>query len=591
MRVPETAATAALCLAGAGGAAGFQSPWVVGRASSSAVAGAGVEQQRQRGAAVAAVPSARTRRSTAVSMVTNMDKTKGKKGDDVPGVKASVKDRRMGSKTEADKLDSKSFPILEDLAEEEDVNIKVTPNAWKWPALWPYTPDYFDRPDESEDEKAFQNAKMTPCLEGSSKEALVAHYARFLTEGASVLEIGASVDSYLPDDLSFSKVVGVGMNEEELKSNPRLTDTLVQNLNKKPELPYPDDSFDFVTIPNSMEFFTDPRLVMREAYRVLKPKGTCFVPFTSQGAYKEYEKKQIKMWKTMNDAQHMWIIGSFFKFSADAGWDDLKGYDMSTGESNVLTKFVGGANEIYVVQASKAIPPDPSDIGNTIRNRLYGTRSLDTDDVDFAALRLHATYRKAKTDQEKEAVLALVDPLVSVYDLLTELPPGVLFAPYKAIVAEALAPTWTGSEDQKATLREGLGLTPAGDDVWGPLGEATKFLHPEDRVRLLVDFVRAFDGGEEMRQALLEVKDVLGPVSEILKEKRPLWSIPDTELMTTELVVTDFLPDTKEGRAGFVEWLREVDALQLEVWAEDRKNFKIKAKEDMESGGLRSAAI
>lgn len=54
----------------------------------------------------------------------------------------------------------------------------------------------------------------------------------------------------------------------------------------QPELPYPDDSFDFVTIPNSMEFFTDPRLVMREAYRVLKPKGLCLVPFTSQGAYK-----------------------------------------------------------------------------------------------------------------------------------------------------------------------------------------------------------------------------------------------------------------------------------------------------------------
>lgn len=73
-------------------------------------------------------------------------------------------------------------------------------------------------------------------------------------------------------------------------------------------------------------------------------------------------------------------------------------------------------------QASKAIPPDAADVGNTIRNRLYGTRSLDTDDVDFAALRLHATYRKAKTDEEKRRVLDLVDPLVSVYDLLTELP-------------------------------------------------------------------------------------------------------------------------------------------------------------------------
>lgn len=66
----------------------------------------------------------------------------------------------------------------------------MTPNAWKWPALWPYTPDYFDRPDESEDEQAFASARMTPCLEGSSREALVSHYARFLTEGAEILEIG-----------------------------------------------------------------------------------------------------------------------------------------------------------------------------------------------------------------------------------------------------------------------------------------------------------------------------------------------------------------------------------------------------------------
>lgn len=31
----------------------------------------------------------------------------------------------MGSKTEKDKMDGKSFPILDDLSEEEDENIKV----------------------------------------------------------------------------------------------------------------------------------------------------------------------------------------------------------------------------------------------------------------------------------------------------------------------------------------------------------------------------------------------------------------------------------------------------------------------------------
>lgn len=56
-------------------------------------------------------------------------------------------------------------------------------------------------------------------------------------------------------------------------------------------------------------------------------------------------------------------------------------------------------------------------------------------------------------------------------------------------------------------------------------------------------------------------------------------------------MINDRSGDTKEGREGFLEWLRGVDALQLEVWAEERKNFKVKAKEEMESGGLRTAAI
>eukprot|EP00904_Undaria_pinnatifida_P011352 jgi/Undpi1/7347/HiC_scaffold_22.g09820.m1 len=585
MRVSEAAT--AFCLAGAGGAAAFQSPWVVGRAAAARgeMSAAGLQQQRWGGATT--VPSSRR----SMSMVTNLDSKKKKKDEEFTGVKASVKDRRMGSKTEKDKMDGKSFPILDDLSEEEDENIKVTPNAWKWPPLWPYTPDYFDRPDESEDEKAFERARMSPCLEGSAKDSLVKHYSRFLTAGTEILEIGSSVESYLPEDMSFSKVVGLGMNADEMGANSRLTDRIVQNLNAKPDLPFADDMFDFVTVPNSMEFFTDPRSVMREVYRVLKPEGLCVIPFTSQGAYKEYERKQIKMWKTMNDAQHMWIMGSFFKFSADAGWDNLKGYDMSSGESNVLTKLAGTDNDLFVVQASKAIPPDPSDIGNTLRNRLYGARSLDTDDVDFAALRLHATYRKANTDEEREEVLSLVDPLVSVYDVLCELPTGVLFAPYKAILAEALAPRWNDSEEQKAVLREGLGIIPPGDEVWGPLGEATKFLHPEDRVRLLVDLVKAFDGTAEQRQALLEIKDVLGPVNALLKEKRPLWSIPDLELLTTDLILTDFLSDSKEGRDSFMEWLESIDALQLEVWLEDRKSFKTRGKQEQESGGLRTAAI
>lgn len=55
-------------------------------------------------------------------------------------------------------------------------------------------------------------------------------------------------------------------------------------------------------------------------------------------------------------------------------------------------------------------------------------------------------------------------------------------------------------------------MTPPGDEFWTPLGEATKFLHPEDRVRLLVDLVPLFEGSADEKEALLEVKEVLPQV-------------------------------------------------------------------------------
>lgn len=49
--------------------------------------------------------------------------------------------------------------------------------------------------------------------------------------------------------------------------------------------------------------------------------------------------------------------------------------------------------------------------------------------------------------------------------------------------------------------------------------------------------------------------------------------------------------DKKEGRDGFLDWLKDVEKVQLEMWLDERKTFKKRAKDELESGGLRSAAI
>ncbi len=55
--------------------------------------------------------------------------------------------------------------------------------------------------------------------------------------GGEILDLMSSWVSHLPPEVGYRRVVGLGMNEEELRRNPRLDEYVVQNLNREPELP------------------------------------------------------------------------------------------------------------------------------------------------------------------------------------------------------------------------------------------------------------------------------------------------------------------------------------------------------------------
>ena len=64
--------------------------------------------------------------------------------------------------------------------------------------------------------------------------------------------------SHLPEEVDYAHVSGLGMNDEELKANPRLSDYCVQDLNESPTLPYASDTFDAVLIAVSIQYLTRP---------------------------------------------------------------------------------------------------------------------------------------------------------------------------------------------------------------------------------------------------------------------------------------------------------------------------------------------
>ena len=162
--------------------------------------------------------------------------------------------------------------------------------------------------------------------------------------GADVLDLCSSWISHLPEDLKLGRVAGLGMNEPELSRNRRLTERTVQDLHVAPTLPYEDESFDFVCNVVSVDYLTKPMAVFEEMHRVLRPGGTALMSFSNRC----FPTKAIAMWTGSDDASHIWIVGSYFKYSAAerGGWVERKAFDISAAGGGV-------GDPMWVVQGTK----------------------------------------------------------------------------------------------------------------------------------------------------------------------------------------------------------------------------------------------
>ena len=98
------------------------------------------------------------------------------------------------------------------------------------------------------------------------------HYAFYLEDDVSILELGAAENSYLPPSLKTSRHVGVGLNQKMMDMNPALTESMIVDLNTVIEDADVDDNnfrklaenpFDAVIMANTVEFLTHPREVLR----------------------------------------------------------------------------------------------------------------------------------------------------------------------------------------------------------------------------------------------------------------------------------------------------------------------------------------
>src|SRR3712207_1630475 len=85
--------------------------------------------------------------------------------------------------------------------------------------------------------------------------------------------------------------------------------SVVQNLNRTPELPFGDAEFDGVGICVSIDYLTRPVEVLREVGRVLKVGAPVVITFSNRC----FPTKAVAIWHQLDDEGHLRLVERYLE--------------------------------------------------------------------------------------------------------------------------------------------------------------------------------------------------------------------------------------------------------------------------------------
>lgn len=215
-------------------------------------------------------------------------------------------------------------------------------------AQWPYDADDFRRMDESADGLFYQTSRFVTHIDDGAIAALTEYYRREVPEGADVLDVCSSWISHLPREKTYGRVVGVGLNLNELEANKQLTEVLGQDLNDNPSLPFDDSSFDAVVCCVSVDYLIRPLEIFAELHRVLRPGGSAHISFSNRC----FPTKAVRMWLDADDVGRLGIVSRYFVFAAD--FEDICALDISPLKKDGLSSLLKDKNPVQQFMSSFA---------------------------------------------------------------------------------------------------------------------------------------------------------------------------------------------------------------------------------------------
>jgi SAM-dependent methyltransferase len=181
----------------------------------------------------------------------------------------------------------------------------------------------FGRMDETPDEEFYRTPRLVTHIDERAIAAVTQLYRELFPAGGEVLDLMSSWISHLPPEVDYRRVVGLGMNEAELRRNDRLDARVVQNLNENPKLPFGDAEFDGCGICVSIDYLTRPVEVLREVGRVLKPGAPVVITFSNRC----FPTKAVAVWHSLDDRGHVRLVEGYLEETGS--FSNIRGLDRS----------------------------------------------------------------------------------------------------------------------------------------------------------------------------------------------------------------------------------------------------------------------
>lgn len=211
-----------------------------------------------------------------------------------------------------------------------------------------FSDDALQRADDTIDSEFYSQARHINHLDEAAQAQLKSIYNKLIPAHSEILDLMSSINSHIDEKLETKKITGLGMNAEELTTNPCLDERIVHDINQHQQLPFADASFDTIVCSLSIEYITQPSKLFDEAARILRPGGKFIISFSNRW----FPTKAVQVWNNLHDFERIGLVMEHFIESAHFG--DINTYSLRGIPRPIDDKHKTPLSDpIYVVWASR----------------------------------------------------------------------------------------------------------------------------------------------------------------------------------------------------------------------------------------------